>query len=499
MLLNYQFVFSQSTLNQSSYDQLYYNMAVNLASNSHQESPDITDSYGGSDDWIKIKALLLSADFLVNQNKQAEGIEYALKALEWAKESDDYNYQAIIYGFLSAQCRIIGFYSKGKYYLNEGIIASSKIKDKDKVLQYVAMADHEYAEYAMINKDFTKALHHIQKAEAYYESLEEGPYKSLVLANTQLLIGHCKIGLMQYDSALGHFKNACARIKSAHADNSIFEALIYQSVGESYMKLKEVDSAQIYLAKALRHSESTDNLFIKEKVYASLSSYYRDRYQLDSAITYLTKYNQTVLATRSHNRQQIDMVLGILKENSPQVAHSNWMPVYGLGFLLITIGIGVYAYRKKRNKTAAIKQDGVVTTASKSVTSGLSPQMVEKLSQKLKLFEYEERFLDKTLSISKLATEMETNTKYLKYYLKHHLHTDYPTYINRLRIQFITDELTTNPETRKYTLVYLADISGYGSYSAFAVNFKRFMEQAPSAFIQDLNGYFKNHSPGIAG
>ena len=52
--------------------------------------------------------------------------------------------------------------------------------------------------------------------------------------------------------------------------------------------------------------------------------------------------------------------------------------------------------------------------------------------------------------------------------------------------KFVVDELKTKPDVRKYTLAHLAGLSGYGSYSTFAVNFKRVMKQSPSTYIKNL-------------
>ena len=467
---------------------MYYNIAVNISSKDPQKALHLSDSLykDALSDRKKVKALLLSADILVKQSKQGEGIKYALKALNFAKTSADYNYQARIYGFLSTQCRTIGFYKKGKLYLEEGIAISSMFPDEGKKLQYLAMGDHEMAEYALVNKEFEKALQYIEKAVAYYKTIDIGPYKSFVLANTQQLIGRCYIGLNKHDLALNHFKIANKNVKNSQAENSIFAALIYQGIGESYMKLKKNDSALVYLRKALKFSEPADNTFLKEKVYDSFSRYFQNQQQADSAVVYLSKYNQTVRASQNRNKKQIDMVLDFLGENPTHETADNWMLELGVSLLLISGGVGCYMYRNKLKSRAVSSADNIEATANKTVPVELSPEMIERFNQKLKLFEYEERFLDKTLSYSMLATELGTNTKYLNYFLKHNLQTDYRTYINTLRIQFITDELTTNPDARKFTLAHLADISGYGSYSAFAVNFKRVMKQSPSTYIQEL-------------
>lgn len=489
LLLGTQFVSSQQIAQSSSYNELYFEIAVNLSSKDPQKALHLSDSLykvaNSSKD--KIKALLLSADILVKQNKRTDGIHYALKALNFAKESSDFNYLARIYGFLSTQCRTIGFYEKGKYYLNQGLSASLKFTDVSKKLPYQAMVDHEMAEYALINNDYIKGLNYIDKAIAYYNSIENSQYKSFVLANCQQLKARCYIELNNDSLALRHFKKAEINVKNAKAENSIFGALIYQGLGESYMKLMNSDSAHFYLTKALKLSEPFIDSHINEKLYESLSSYYKQSGEIDSAVVYLIKYNETVREDRNRNKQQIDKVMGYLNEEPVHGGMNNWMMILGVGVLLVIGSVGFYCYYPLKRKVKTVpKENETEPFLNTSVHIELSPEMIENFDEKLTIFTREERFLDKTLSFSMLATELGTNTKYLNYYLKHHLQTDYRTYINTLRIQYITNQLVKYPHTRKYTLAHLADISGYGSYSAFAVNFKRVMHQTPSSFIQSL-------------
>src|SRR5690606_10951702 len=70
LLLSTQFVSSQQIAHSSSYNELYFEIAVNLSSKDPQKALHLSDSLykvaNSSKD--KIKALLLSADILVKQN-----------------------------------------------------------------------------------------------------------------------------------------------------------------------------------------------------------------------------------------------------------------------------------------------------------------------------------------------------------------------------------------------------------------------------------------------
>ena len=78
------------------------------------------------------------------------------------------------------------------------------------------------------------------------------------------------------------------------------------------------------------------------------------------------------------------------------------------------------------------------TKHSANKTGMLISEETEKtLLEKLNLFEQEERFTDKNMSLSYMATFMDTNTKYLSYIIKKYKTKDFTTYTNELRINFI--------------------------------------------------------------
>src|SRR5690606_26653090 len=225
---------------------------------------------------------------------------------------------------------------------------SYMFSDDNEKLQYQAMANHELAEYSLIADDFKGALEYAKKAISYYDTLDDSPYKSFVLANTQQLLARCYLGLNRNAEALNHFKIASDKVKETQAGNSIFAALISQGTGEAYRKLIKNDSAHWYLIKALHFAETVDNSFLKEKVYGSLSGFYKSKGQTDSAVVYLTKYNQTIRDSRNLNKKRIDVVSNYLDKNRNQKSLNNWIWGMGISILLMSGGIGVYFYRKKQ-------------------------------------------------------------------------------------------------------------------------------------------------------
>lgn len=87
------------------------------------------------------------------------------------------------------------------------------------------------------------------------------------------------------------------------------------------------------------------------------------------------------------------------------------------------------------------------------------------------------------ISLSFLATEFNTNSKYISYVVKKYKDTDFKNYINKLRINYIIHKLNTSEKYRRYKVGALAEECGFSSHSAFATIFKSITGISPSTFI----------------
>ncbi len=110
----------------------------------------------------------------------------------------------------------------------------------------------------------------------------------------------------------------------------------------------------------------------------------------------------------------------------------------------------------------------------------------EQLLIKLKEFENSLDFTSKEISLSRLALQFETNTKYLSELINAHKQKNFNTYINELRINYITDKLKNDPQYLQYKISYLAEDSGFSSHSVFATVFKSVTGISPTTFITIL-------------
>ena len=480
---------SQDQNNSKGFDSIFDRIAVNISSTNPTKALYLADSlYNYAiNDRQRVRALLLSADILDKQEKRMEGIQYAMKSLVIAEKSKDYTFQARIYGYMSTQYRELGFLDKGKDYIQKGLDISYKIKDKDQLTEYQAMANHELADYAVEEKDYKKGIEYSELALLGYkqDKDEDEQYRNFVIGNVEELLGRCYMGLGDYDQALHHLLTSSNLIKGSEAKNTIWASAIYQGVGDAYLKLEELDSAEVYLKKALPIAEEGSNGSLKEWLYESMSSYYKQRKELDSAAIYAMKYRDIVKENRIKENRMVNIEFNRALSTSKQKANNTVFYIIASTILGLGIILTIYYFRRKRTPQTIIEDNSKESQGTNGLLISLRVQ--EEILQKLKEFELSEVFLDKNMSFPGLVSYLNTNAKYLNYILKKEENKDFNTYINDLRIEYIISKLKSDPEYLNYKISYLADISGFSSHSNFSANFKRVTEFSPSEFIESIN------------
>ncbi|UWX61825.1 helix-turn-helix domain-containing protein [Chryseobacterium oranimense] len=125
----------------------------------------------------------------------------------------------------------------------------------------------------------------------------------------------------------------------------------------------------------------------------------------------------------------------------------------------------------------------------------ITDETVKTILTKLEKFEKSQKFIKKDLSLTSLATDLNTNTRYLSEIIKQYKGNNYNNYINGLRINYITNKLYESPIYREYKISYLAEACGFSSREVFAVIFKKETGVSPSYFINNLKKDSLESSP----
>lgn len=140
---------------------------------------------------------------------------------------------------------------------------------------------------------------------------------------------------------------------------------------------------------------------------------------------------------------------------------------------------------KERDKKQ--KEFEILKAAQKTSEKEFLPAETEqKIMERLNDFEGSVKYLEKGFSLSMLAVELETNTKYLSHIINKNKQTDFNNYINKLKINYIVRKLHSDPVYSNYKISYLADECGFSSHSKFTTIFKNVTGVSPTTFLSHL-------------
>lgn len=135
----------------------------------------------------------------------------------------------------------------------------------------------------------------------------------------------------------------------------------------------------------------------------------------------------------------------------------------------------------KQYDTLILNDQNVSTDSVKTV---LPEDLYKELDKRLQEFEMENGYIQKGLTLSILATKMNTNTSYLSTFINENKGKNFKTYINELRISYITHLLNSERKYLLYTIEALADESGISTRQHFSDLFFDINGLRPTDFIR---------------
>jgi AraC-like DNA-binding protein len=149
--------------------------------------------------------------------------------------------------------------------------------------------------------------------------------------------------------------------------------------------------------------------------------------------------------------------------------------IYLLGYIGIH-KIGILKQRKKIRYYSNKKQNIVLDKKAKNehiIT--LENSLINK-----------KQFLDPTLTLDKLAMNLNLSKSYLSRLINTELEISFNDYLNKLRVEQAKEYLK-NPEFSNYTLVAIGLEAGFNSKSTFNNAFKKVTKITPSEYKKQLN------------
>ncbi|MDR2235394.1 MAG: helix-turn-helix domain-containing protein [Chryseobacterium sp.] len=210
-------------------------------------------------------------------------------------------------------------------------------------------------------------------------------------------------------------------------------------------------------------------------------------------------------AAKKEVGQQVDRLVTAAEAKKDKEYTSNFrIFLFIAGGFIILLALSIWLYWKRKNKTLHWKYEALISKISneqndiqeesgktrdntESKTSvNITDETAKALLAKLEKFEQSEKYLRKDISLTWMASQFNTNTKYLSELIKTYRDKNFTTYINGLRIGYITKKLYENPIYREYKINYLAEECGYVTPQVFVTAFKKETGFTPSYFLEQL-------------
>ncbi|MBL7705316.1 MAG: helix-turn-helix domain-containing protein [Taibaiella sp.] len=480
---------------------------------------------------FKVRSLMLSATLYQQTGDLSNAVVFAEKAQKLARQTDDYNWQARVAGFLASQYRGLRLYQKSNKYSLEAMDVARKISNPERANSTIGFMYQEQAFCAFEEKKYRKTIADVNNAQNYFNNASKKDI-DLLTANNEQLIGDAYAGLKLYDSALLHYNKGLKHLEKL--PENYVGGLIMKGMSEVYMELEDMQAARQWLDSAQGIADRSHYQQLKLVVYETVKKYaamVADIEQLSQAQK-MQDTARTTMTIRSDSF--LDRTFSDLEKNYlNEVKQGSYKNVFILAALVLIAGSVIFIIITRRQQKARFEavltrmnereeqrklQEPAALPAEVSASPEQLPEVpisvpeevlapgiglasggeqsreltaipeetMRKILNHLQEFEAGTLFTNRNISLSYLAGHINTNTKYLSRAINLHKQKDFNGYINELRINYIIECLRKDAVWRKYKISTLADEAGFSSHSKFAAIFKSVTGISPSVFIQYL-------------
>ncbi|MDI1303318.1 MAG: AraC family transcriptional regulator [bacterium] len=298
-----------------------------------------------------------------------------------------------------------------------------------------------------------------------------------------------------------NYANAIKKLTKAlpaliHNKDFTNETTAYFYIGKSYW-------AQKLQEKALPYLKRIDEAFQKQKyirpdlreAYEILIDYCQQRNNKELELYYvstLLKVDQMLhkdfkyLSGKIHKEYDTKKLL-----QTQRNIEQYWTIIFTIMTVIITVLVHRH-FKNKRlfkelmNRKPEITQSFVSNNTSKETELDINPELIAAILKNLEKFERNKKYLEKEMTLGKMASLLNTNMKYASKIIARYRDKRTIDYISDLKIDHIIELLKNENKYRNYTNKALAEESGFGSTQNFTRAFNNRTGLSPTYFIRKL-------------
>lgn len=461
---------------------------------------------------FQAKSLMLSASLLQQAGEIKKAVDFALRADQILKDTEEYTWKAKISGFLASQYRQLKLVDQSKKYIDETLENIKQISDPKIVNQTMGFVMQENAYYEIEMTDYKKSISSVNEAIRYFTLSEQNnPFFS---ANNEQLLGLNHYYLKNYDESLKYYHSALQKLNTM--PDNFLKGIVLNGIAQIYISKKESKKAKEYIDQALNIAEESKYLNLKKEIYITLEDYYTLTKDVEKLKDSKVKQDSIIKKIDDNSSKFINDSYTALKKDDEvikkETENKNIIILISILALIASLSYFLY-YRKLQKKKienirriveefklssqthsdvqsntdeilAEDNQDTNYSTSQVSTQSMMTLETEQKILHKLEKFEKSRLFIKNTISLPYLASYCNTNTKYLSHIINTYKKKDFTNYVNELRVKYIIEKLNSDPQYHKFKISTLAEEAGFSSQSKFAAAFRKVTSVLPSEFLQ---------------
>ncbi len=437
--------------------------------------------------------LLLAKSFYVRGNYN-NAVKNAMNAKKLAYRTKEVDIKFETNFFALKLFRNLGLEPVSNNYLDELISLKKELQDQDMILWIEGKLKKDSAFVLFQNGNYTQASRALKKAELTFS-----------IANDSLAKNEIDFALLEILMQKGQLDSVDIYLRKLHKQiHTDFEKLQFLDIeGRLHFNRKAYQKAESTFLQALALSISLPDKNHENISLERLALNYLALEDTKNFFSYKQQSNLVSTQIETDKNLAINSVYNFinsyqeeLTETKIQQSYSYIYILISVLFILFTTGLIVnYLYASKTKEYLAIykyispKEVSIITSTKekKLEKSSIVPEDTEQLLlKKLNKFESGKKYTNPDMSIALLASQFDTNTKYLSEVINRQKGKNFNTYINELRINYIIDKLKTDSVYFNYKVSYLAEESGFSSHSSFATVFKSVTGISPTKFMNLL-------------
>jgi AraC-like DNA-binding protein len=281
-------------------------------------------------------------------------------------------------------------------------------------------------------------------------------------------------------------------------------------IGKSLLGLRQPEKALVYFKKVEQVFDEKNYIRpdLREN-FELLIKHYEAKGNLNLKLHYIQKLikadsilntNYKYLSEKIHKEYDTKELLrkkAEIREQLELQKKKDKLMIGGIIFLLVLLLVVIYRYirnkklyKQRFEELMNHKHEETLLVSEKrhadKTVLDINPEVAEQLLKQLEKFEKQKKYLEKDLTIVKLAASFNSNTKYLSKIIYYYRGKKFVDYLNDLKIDYVVALLKSDKKFRNYTNKALAEEIGFSSTQRFTTAFIARTGISPTYFIEEL-------------